>query len=415
MKIEECRSCNSKKLKDIISLGEQYVSAFVRDGEDQKNVPKVPLDLVLCERCNLLQLRHNAPNESMWNDRYGYKSGINRLIKEDLKDILEKSRSLVELYKGDIVVDIGCNDGTMLNFYDKRDELNLVGFEPSGNVAREAEEKGFNIINNFFNADDYREKFGGKKAKIITAISMFYDLENPNKFLEDVKSCLDKNGLLTIQQNYVVTMLEQNAFDNICHEHREFYSLNSLENLLNRHALEVFDVKLNNINGGSLRTYVKYNDSKIKGFEGAGKRLSDIRKKEAKLQLNTPQPYQEFASRIDSNKKQIIDFLKQEKSKGKTIGLCGASTRGNTALQYFGITPDLVIAASEANPDKWGKKTVGTLIPIVSIEEMEKINPDYQLVMIWHLFEGLRNKEKDFMKKGGKFILPLPEFKVVGN
>ncbi len=141
MKIEECRSCNSKKLKDIISLGEQYVSAFVRDGEDQKNVPKVPLDLVLCERCNLLQLRHNAPNESMWNDRYGYKSGINRLIKEDLKDILEKSRSLVELYKGDIVVDIGCNDGTMLNFYDKRDELNLVGFEPSGNVAREAEEK----------------------------------------------------------------------------------------------------------------------------------------------------------------------------------------------------------------------------------------------------------------------------------
>jgi SAM-dependent methyltransferase len=414
MEIKECRSCNSEKLKEIISLGEHYISDFIRYEKDQDNIPRVPLNLILCEGCKLLQLRHNAPAELMWGDQYGYKSGINRLIRDDLKDIVEKSESLVKLDNGDIVVDIGCNDGTMLSYY-KNKNLNLVGFEPSGNVFREAKEKGYNIINNFFNVEDYKREFGNKKAKILTAISMFYDLEDPNKFLEDIKSCLDEDGLFIIQQNYVVSMLEQNAFDNICHEHREFYSLNSLEHLLNRHSLEVFDVELNNINGGSLRTYVKYKNNKMKGFEGVEQRILNIRKKEEALQLDTPKPYQEFASRIDSIKKQIMDFLRQEKSKGKTIGLCGASTRGNTTLQYFGITPDLVVAASEANPDKWGKKTVGTLIPIVSIDEMKKINPDYQLVLIWHLFEGLRNKEKDFIKNGGKFILPLPGFKVVGD
>ena len=428
--IKKCRACKSKDLTEIISLGEQYVSNFIDSEKEQGE--KIPLELVLCNNCKLLQLKYSAPAELMWNEQYWYKSGINSIIKDDLKDIVEKSQQLRELNggdtefetingveqikeikEGDIVIDIGNNDGTMFEYYKK--DLNLVGFEPCKNVADEAKEKGFKILNTFFNAEDFKKEFENKKAKIITAISMFYDLEDPNKFLEDIKKCLDKEGLFVIQQNYLVSMLEQNAFDNIVFEHRSYYSLYSLKKLIENHGLEIFDIELNNINGGSIRTYIKFKDSEMKGFKGAERRILNQEKKEKKLKLDTLKPYKEFASRISSIKKQVMDFLKQEKAKGKTIGICGASTRGNTTLQYFNITSDLVVGCAEANPDKWGKKTIGTLIPIVSIDEMKKMNPDYQLVLIWHLFEGLRDKEKDFLKRGGKFILPLPKFKIVDN
>ena len=410
--ITKCRGCHSINIIPIFSLGEHYVSNFIKSEEEQGE--KIPINLILCQECKLLQLEHNASPELMWNEQYWYKSAINPIIRNDLKDIVEKSEKLIKLDYKDIVIDIGCNDGTMLEYYQNKN-LYLVGFEPCLNVALEAKTKGFSIIQNFFNATEFKNRFGYRKAKIITAISMFYDLDNPNKFLEDIKECLDKDGLFIIQQNYLVSMLEQNAFDNIVMEHRAYYSFYSLKSILEKHGLEVFDVELNDINGGSIRTYVKFKESTLKGFEGAEKRILDLENKEEKLKLDTMKPYQEFAIRIDSIKKQVMDFLKQEKAKGKTIGILGASTRGNTTLQYFGITPDLVVGCAEANPDKWGKKTVGTLLPIISIDEMKEINPDYQLVLIWHLFEGIQDKEKDFLDRGGKFILPLPEFKIVGG
>lgn len=409
--IIRCRACNSEELIPIISLGEHYVSDFVATGE--QNRIKIPLNLVLCNSCKLLQLKHNAPAEAMWGDQYWYKSGINRLIKEDLKDIVDSSEKLVNLKSGETVVDIGCNDGTMFEFYDK-EGVEKIGFEPSKNVAMEAKLKGFNIINNFFNADDFRREFGNRKVKIVTAISMFYDLEDPNKFLRDILSILDEDGLFVIQQNYLVSMLEQNAFDNICHEHRTYYSFTSLKNLLEKHGLEIFDIKLRDINGGSIRTYIrKKGNLNITTFNGAEQRLSQLKEKEKQLNLDTPKPYLEFAQRVDEIKWQILKFIESEKLKGKSFGVCGASTRGNTTLQYFGLNSRHIIAAAEANPDKWGKRTVGSMIPIISVDEMKKINPSYQIVLIWHLFEGLMEKEKEYLKSGGKFILPLPKFKVI--
>ncbi len=409
--IKKCRSCNSEELIPIISLGNQYISNFISVGE--QNGIRVPLDLLLCNKCKLLQLKHNAPDEEMWGEHYWYKSAINRLIREDLKDIVDSSEKLVSLGEGDIVVDIGCNDGTLLEFYDK-EGIKMVGFEPSKNVAREAEAKGFKIINGFFNSLDFRRLFGDKRAKLITAISMFYDLDDPNKFLQDVVSVLDDKGLFVVQQNYLVSMLEQNAFDNICHEHRAYYSLKSLKNLLDRNGLEIFDIKLVDINGGSIRTYIrKKGNLYVTPFKEVEKRLTKLEEKEKQMELDTIRPYQDFAKRIDNIKKQILTFIETEKAKGKTFGICGASTRGNTTLQYFGLSSNHVIAAAEANSDKWGRMTVGSLIPIISIDEMKKINPSYQVVLIWHLFDGLMEKEKDYLKNGGKFILPLPQFKII--
>lgn len=413
IEIKKCRSCGSEELAPIISLGNQYVTNFVDKNNDGQ--VRCPLDLILCENCKLVQLKHNAPPESMWNEQYWYKSGISSTIKEDLKDIVETSVKIAGPKEGELVIDIGCNDGTLLGFYPNK-SLKLVGFEPSKNVAKDAKEKGFHIINNFFNYEDYKKEFGNKKAKIITAISMFYDLENPNKFMEDIVSCLDKDGLLVIQQNYLLTMLTNNAFDNICHEHREYYSLLSLNNLLEKYNLEVFDIIQNGINGGSIRTYIKFKgNNKIKSSEGSKKRLELVKMKEKEMSLDTLKPYLEFASRINKIKKDLLNFLREEKEKGKKICVYGASTRGNVILQYFNLDEKLIACAADKNPDKWGKKTVGSLIPIVSPEELRKINPDYILVMVWHFFEEIKKQEKVYFENGGKFIVPLPNFKVFGK
>jgi NDP-4-keto-2,6-dideoxyhexose 3-C-methyltransferase len=363
--VEKCRACGNVELKKIISLGNHYVSNFVA-GENHSGV-KVPLSLALCNEedggCGLLQMEHDAPAEEMWNEQYWYKSGINPTIKADLKDIIENVEDMVELEGGDTVIDIGCNDGTMMGYY-SRDDIKKVGFDPSRNVAKEAIEKGIEVINNFFNKENFKERFGNEKAKVITAISMFYDLENPNQFLEDVNECLEDDGLFVVQQNYLVKMLENNGFDNICHEHREYYSLLSMENLLRRHNMEVFDVTLNEINGGSIRTYIRKVKSGIKAKGGAQDRINEIRKNELSLGLNTSKPYVDFANRIDEIKEKLVSFLKKKRKKGKIVCASGASTKGNTTLQYFEFGPEMINAIGDKNPDKFGMKTIGTNIPI---------------------------------------------------
>ncbi|MCR4327264.1 MAG: class I SAM-dependent methyltransferase [Nanoarchaeota archaeon] len=411
--IKYCRSCDSDNLLPIISLGDQYVTNFVE--ENNEGQVKCPLDLIICENCKLVQLKHNAPPESMWNEQYWYKSGISSTIRSDLNEIVKTAKEIAKPNEKDVIVDIGCNDGTLLKFYGEN-YSNLVGFEPSNNVAKDAREKGLKVINNFFNYEDFKKEFGNEKAKIITSISMFYDLEDPNKFMEDIVSCLDKNGLLVIQQNYLLTMLTNNAFDNICHEHREYYSLLSLRSLLDKFNLEVFDIIQNEINGGSIRTYIKFkNNVEMNGFEGSEERIKEVEKLEKEMGLETLRPYQEFALRINRIKENLIKFINEEKMKGKKICAYGASTRGNVVLQYFDLDEKLIECIADKNPDKWGKKTVGSLIPIVSPEDLRKINPDYMVVLVWHFFEEIKNQEEEYFRKGGKFIVPLPDFKVVQN
>jgi len=402
--IDSCRVCGGE-LTDVLSLGNQYVSDFV---VNQSDTIQVPLDLTRCEypACGTIQLRHSAPASSMWNDHYGYKSGTNRLIRENLQDIVISAEQLVEnkLTKDSIVVDIGANDGTLLDNYFIPPKSNRIGFEPSLNVATEARAKGFTIVNDFFNAEAY-QKVTDKKADVITAISMFYDLDKPNEFLQDIKSTLNDDGVFIIQQNYLKSMLEQNAFDNICHEHKAYYSLRSLDFLLRKNDLEIFDVDFHDINGGSIRTYIKHKESGRK----VTPEFAEAMKEDVYAELNTAKPYEDFAERIKVLKKDSIDFLEEQKRLGNLVVGCGASTRGNTTLQYFGITEDLLPVIGDSNKDKWGKRTPGSNIPIISPELIKEINPDYQYVLIWHLFEGIKEKEVG----DWKFAIPMPEFRVV--
>jgi len=405
-----CRVCGKGNLEDIISLGKQALINFV-DSTSEK-VYGASLDLVLCNKtnggCGLLQLRHTVPGELLYK-QFWYKSGINQTMKDALSDIVTKAENLVHLAKRDIVVDIGSNDSTLLRSYSVNN-LILVGFEPATNLIDEAEQGTTKIFNDFFDYEKFNEEFGYKKAKIVTSISMFYDLDHPNKFVEDVVKILDKDGIFIIQMNYLMSMLENNAFDNIVHEHLEYYSLMALEELLKKHDLVIFNVELNDLNGGSIRTYIKHKHcNKFRISESVQK----IRDKEEKAGLKNNNIYFKFAQRIKKIKKETYSFIKKEVESDKKIFVYGASTRGSTLLQFFNLDNKLISAAADRNPIKWGKKIVGTNIPIISEEEARKQNPNYFLVLPWYFINEFIERERNFLTQGGKFIVPLPNFKVI--
>ena len=417
--ITACRSCGSNDLINVLSLGEQSLSDFVETSSDE-NDAKYPLELVLCQNCNLLQMRHSVPPNKLYTERYGYRSGINQTMKTELSNITEQAEKIMRLKPDDIVVDIGCNDGTLLSCY-KTPGLIRVGFDPVTTFAKyfrkilkSVKAKRYKLFSDFFKSAPFLKQFGKKRAKIVTAISMFYDLDNPNKFLEEVKEILHPDGFFIIQQNYLVGMLKQYAFDNIVHEHLEYYCLESLENLLREHGLEVFDAEQTDINGGSFRTFIKFKRSKISS-KGGFKRVNEMRNLEKKLSLDHKQVYLDFARRVNEIRSSLKGFVKSEARKGKKIYIYGASTRGNTLIQACSLDHRFIRAASERNKDKWGKKIASTQIPIISEEQARKDHPDYFLVLPWHFMREFIDRETQFLRGGGRFIIPLPEFKVIGD
>lgn len=417
--IDKCRVCGFENLTPILSLGELHVSDFLEETEKDK-AKKAPLELVLCEEsqggCGLLQLKHTVSHETLYRN-YWYRSGMNKTMTDELVGIARKIESLVNFKPGDFAMDIGANDGTLLRGYVIQG-INRIGFEPARNLSIWSREGTTKIIEEFFNYPDWQKEFGEAKAKIITAIAMFYDLDNPNEFVADVVKCLDDDGVFIIQMSYLPLMLSQNAFDNICHEHLEYYSLLSLENLLKRHNLEVFDVELNDINGGSFRIYIKHRGrgNAVRIPKKADRRLDYLRNYEKKLGLSNRGIYDKFVKRVYDIKDKVYNFIRDEVQKGKKVHVYGASTKGNTLLQFFNLDNSLIAAAAERNPDKWGKRTVGTFIPIISEEHARKEKPHYFLILPWHFLKEFREREIEYLKGGGKFIVPMPEFKIIeGN
>ena len=410
-----CRVCGGS-VEPILSLGDQYVSNF--PAPEQPDGPKAPLELVLCGDCQLLQLKHTVPGDVMY-ENYWYRSGTNQTMRNALADIAQKAEALAHLNRGDCVLDIGCNDGTLLASY-RTDGIYKIGFDPAENLAVLSRKAAQKVLVGFFDADRFLAdvELRTRRPKIITSIAMFYDLEDPNRFVADIKRILDPSGLWIIQMSYLPLMLKQNDFGNICHEHLEYYSLHSLEYLLKRHDFVIADVELNDVNGGSFRIYVRNRTAADSSFgsdlyrKQAADRVRELREQESRMRLDTADPYREFAARVEQIKNDVSGFVKERVEQKKKIYVYGASTKGNTMLQYFGLDKSLITAAAERNPDKWGKVTVGTRIPIVSEAEAREASPDYFLVLPWHFVEEFKAREKDYLSHG-KFIVPLPEFALI--
>jgi SAM-dependent methyltransferase len=327
-------------------------------------------------------------------------------MQDELKEIVQKAlRKVAKNTKNITVVDIGANDGTLLKNYPKN--IYRIGVEPITKFAKEAKKHADKIVNDFFNYSSCQKALKDKKADIVTAISCFYDMEEPNQFIEDVKKIMKENGIFIIQQNYLVGMLKLNAFDNIVHEHLEYYSLLSLNNLLERHGLEVFDLEERVLNGGSFRTYIA-----TKGIRKISKAVLEMERHETKLKLTNKKIYLDFAKQIRNNKEKVLNFVKKQTANGKLVYLYGASTRGNTLLQYFELDNRLIKKAVERNSEKWGKIIASVGIPIISEEEARNDKPDYMLVLPWFFKEEFLKREKKYLETGGHFIFPLPKLEV---
>jgi hypothetical protein len=401
----------------VLSLGNQRIAGAFADPNGNQPVERaIPLELVRCDMtrdqaaCGLIQIQHTVPGSILYSS-YWYRSGVNRTMTENLHGIAHAVEEIVTLESGDLVVDIGCNDGTLLDGY-RAQGLRYVGFDPS-DVGRYAVEKGYDVVRDFYSADALRRRRPDQKAKAITSIAMFYDLEHPRAFVADVAAALAERGIWVIELHYLPTMLEANAFDAIVHEHLEYYSLAVIERLVEEEGLEVVSAELNDINGGSIRIFVGHAGQHQQTPDQAA-RLQDLRIKEFEMALDSPEPYEAFRLRVEQVRDDLVAMCEKLRGEGKKIHVYGASTKGNTILQYAGIDGSVIEAAADRNPDKWGSETIGTKIPIISEEESRASNPDYYLALPWHFLDEFVEREAEFLAGGGKFIVPLPEVRVVG-
>jgi len=406
--LEKCRNCKSNQLKKALTLGDQYLSGTFP--KDTKNlITKGPLSLVLCENCSLLQLEHSYNLNEMYGESYGYRSGLNQGMVNHLNDKINELQEMVDLKEGDVVIDIGSNDATTLKAY-KRKNLLKIGIDPTANKFKKFYTEDINLISDFFSFETYNQQFKNKKAKIITSISMFYDLEEPNKFIEDINKVLDDDGIWHFEQSYMPNMLKTNSYDTICHEHLEFYSLKVIAEMLKVNNLKIMDVKINSINGGSIAVTA----CKIKSsYSSNSEFINRLLMQENELDLTTITPYQEFFKRVTKHKADLVNLVNALKKNGKKIVGYGASTKGNVLLQYCGFDINQISCILEINEEKYDCFTPGTNIPIVSQAEVDIIDPDYYLVLPWHFRKGIIEKEANFRSKGGKLIFPLPEIEIV--
>jgi predicted Rdx family selenoprotein len=403
---------------ELFTLGNLYVSDFIKEDESRLGF-KSELKMILNIETGVVMLDKTVSSDIMYS-KYWYRSGINNTMKKELQSIVNSITDVVNLNSGDLWIDIACNDGTLLSYVPNN--LTKIGIDPADDSFKvESENHADLIIQDYFSYDVFnKSKYGNTRAKVITTIAMFYDIENPKNFINDVFKVLDDNGIWVLQLSYTPLMIKQLAFDNICHEHIYYYSLFNIQKILKDCCIDIVDVQLNDTNGGSFRIYcMKQNSDKSKfGTQPfrdvCNFRINSVLEYEKTLNLTDREMWLNFFDKINNLKEKTVSFIKKEKSKGKKIWAYGASTKGNTLLQYFELDNTLIDGIAERSFYKFGLKTIGTNIPIFSEDDMRKVNPDYLLVLPWHFINEFVERESEFLKNGGKFIVPCPNFEVIG-
>ncbi|WP_137129528.1 class I SAM-dependent methyltransferase [Rhizobium sp. FY34] len=404
--ISGCRISGSKNLVSVLQLGHQELTGvFPSPGQ---SVTSGPLDLVWCQDSGLLQLAHTYNSSEMYGDNYGYRSGLNASMVRHLTNKIGFLEKFAALAPTDVVLDIGSNDCTSLKAYTVPG-IERIGIDPTGAKFREYYPDDVKLVPDFFTADNFR-KVSQKSAKIVTSIAMFYDLDDPIAFARDIASVLAADGLWHFEQSYMPSMLRTTSYDTICHEHLEYYSLGVVNLILAAADMRVVDVQMNGINGGSFAVTAAHKGSTHKANSAV---INWLLEQEDRMGLNTVRPFREFEDRVYRHRADLTRLLKALAADGKTVIGYGASTKGNVTLQFCGITEKELPAIAEVNTEKFGKVTPGTRIPIISEAEARAMQPDYFLVLPWHFKEGILQREKEYLAKGGKFIFPFPEIEIV--
>lgn len=405
--IKNCRISGSSNLINVLSLGEQYLTG-VFPKSIQEKITSGPLDLVWCPDSGLLQMKQTYSLDEMYGDNYGYRSGLNESMVRHLNNKISNLERLVILDENDLVIDIGSNDATALKAYSGK--FRKVGIDPTGTKFKEFYTDDISLIPDFFSADVFKKIFPTDKAKIITSIAMFYDLERPVDFVHDIEECLSDDGIWHFEQSYMPSMLRTNAYDTVCHEHLEFYSFKVVKNLLESCGMRVIDVQMNAINGGSFAVTASKTNSP---YPSNTPIINWMIQQEDEMGLDTPKPFRDFEERVFKHRKNLTDLIDALVADNKKIFGYGASTKGNVLLQFCKFTTKQIPYIAEVNETKFGAFTPGTHIPIISEEEAHSMKPDYFLVLPWHFKNSILEREQLFLKQGGKFIFPLPEIEII--
>lgn len=406
-KIDKCRISGSENLVSVLNLGKQVLTGVFPKSVDE-NITAGPLELVWCPDSGLLQLAHSYDASEMYGDNYGYRSGLNQSMVRHLVQKIHGLEKLADLQPGDVVVDIGSNDATSLSAYTVP-SLKRIGIDPTGQKFRQFYKDDLTLVPDFFSAKAFRS-VSSKPARIITSIAMFYDLESPIEFAQQVADSLADDGVWHFEQSYMPSMLRMCSYDTICHEHLEYYSLGVVQKIVEAADMKIIDVQMNAVNGGSFAVTAAKRRNPIRANQAV---IEWLLGQEERMGLGTTRPFREFEEKVYRHRSDLTRLLRSLVADGKKIVGYGASTKGNVVLQFCGITNKEVIAIAEVNPDKFGSFTPGSKIPIISEAEAKKMKPDYFLVLPWHFKEGIVAREQEFLNGGGKMIFPFPEIEIL--
>ncbi len=403
-----CRICKNENITDVINIGEQSItSRFPILGDF--SIPKTPITLCLCGECGLLQLRQTTKTSQLYEHEYGYMSGISNTMRTHLDQYHSEILSKITLKKGDVILDIGSNDSTFLQFF--QETYHRIGIDPTGKQF-EKYYKNIDLITDYFTQNTFRSNYGKVKCKIISSISMFYDLQDPVQFAKDIYDILDDEGIWTCEQSYLLTMLQKNSFDTICHEHLEYYALHQIYKIAEIANLKIIDVSFNNCNGGSFRIY--FSKKTAERYNECTELIQQILKREDEFKINDPITYTNFIKGCDDEIHNLCNLIDEINQNEEKIWIYGASTKGNCLLQYAKIDNNKIQYAVERNPQKIGKMT-STGIEIISEETMRQSPPKYLLVLPWHFRDEIIEREKTFLNNGGKLVFPLPNLEIYSN
>jgi hypothetical protein len=408
-RIQRCRVGKSSDLISVLDLGEQCFDGIFPKSADTQVTPG-RLELVWSPKSGLLQLAHDFDLSAMYGSTYGYRSGLNQSMVQHLTAKTRKLTQRITLAPGDIVLDIGSNDGTLLGTY-QAPGITRIGIDPSAEKFRSYYSAGISLVTDFFSRDQFISVAGPvKKARLITSIAMFYDLPDPIQFARDVHDSLADDGIWHFEQSYMPSMLKTNSYDTVCHEHVEYYSLSVIDFILKSADLQIVDVEMNAINGGSFAVTAQKKNGPLTPNHTVVKWMLN---EEHNMGLHTPKPYRDFEERVFKHRESLVSLVRSLRADGKKIFGYGASTKGNVTLQFCGFTPDDITCIADVNPDKFGCFTPGTKIPIVSEKDARAMKPDYYLVLPWHFRNNILSREADYLAQGGHMIFPMPEIEIV--
>lgn len=404
-----CRSCEQGDLRPILSLGRTPLANALLTAEQLREPEATfPLDLVFCPACALVQITETVPPEVLFRE-YAYLSSFSDTVVQNAEGIVRRLIGLEGLGSESLAVEIASNDGYLLQHYHHKG-IPVLGIEPAANIARVArDERGIPTVCEFFGAELAAELVaGGRAADVVHGNNVLAHVADLNGVVRGIATVLKPRGVAVIEVPYVKDLIDHCEFDTIYHEHLCYFSLTALDRLFRRHRLVIRDVERIPIHGGTLRIFASRAEWAI-----PGEAVKSLLAEEAAWGVDREEFYRGFGAKVERLRASLLELLGGLKAQGRRIAAYGASAKGSTLLNFFGIGADTLEFVVDRSTVKQGRYTPGTHLPILAPERLLELRPDYLLLLTWNFADEILAQQQAFRDQGGRFIIPIPECRVV--